>query len=696
MSTLGAHTHSSTSTAVRAEQPGQGTFLAEPSPGVADTGRWRLPVELPVAIVTACVVSLGAQWLVAGLDISMPSFAPLGLLALSGLVLLGGAVLLVSRRRWGRWATPLSWVGLAALGTLPLALLLQNTPFYLHGVSQDQLFRVQYMQRLTESMALADGNYANLPPFYPAGWFWVGGRFANLLDMPAWAAYKPYAILTMAVAAVVAFVLWSRIVRRPVALLAAVLTCLVGLRVAAYEPYSWILAAAMPPVAIIAWRAFANTAAGGRRGVRPLVLVGLFLGVCGAVYTLHFGFFSMTLVVLAAAAVAARCWRDRAERGALAAREVLRVAGRAVGDLATAALVALPVMLLVWTPFLLEVIERGTLPSSAAPKYLPKNGATLPTPMFDFSVTGAICLLGTVWIVLAWRRSGIARALGLLAACCYGWYALSLLALGMRTTLLAFRVEPVLHAALFCAGGIAGLELVRWLAARTTLPRHAPPGAVFAVVTVLALVSLVQTVGSPDGDMDGDSKYEIAYTTYKPNGENPLGGADSDDKDNQHGQQDDGQQQDSEPAPGSYNDELLHALDEMTTGQPSEHVMLTTYYDILAYRPYWGFQLNTVHYANPLAHFQHRRALVESWASANSSAQLLARLKASPYAAPDVFVLRDESDGLHMRLSKGVFPRVHNVASYDVVFEESLFDGPHFQRRDIGPFTVIVRSGGGA
>ncbi|EUA24814.1 arabinofuranosyltransferase AftA domain protein [Mycobacterium xenopi 3993] len=39
----------------------------------------------------------------------------------------------------------------------------------------DQQFRTEYLTRLTDSAALRDMTYQGLPPFYPPGWFWIGG-----------------------------------------------------------------------------------------------------------------------------------------------------------------------------------------------------------------------------------------------------------------------------------------------------------------------------------------------------------------------------------------------------------------------------------------------------------------------------------------------------------------------------------------
>ena len=65
---------------------------------------------------------------------------------------------------------------LSAFSVVTLAMPLGATKLYLFGISVDQQFRTEYLTRLTDTAALRDMTYFGLPPFYPAGWFWIGGR----------------------------------------------------------------------------------------------------------------------------------------------------------------------------------------------------------------------------------------------------------------------------------------------------------------------------------------------------------------------------------------------------------------------------------------------------------------------------------------------------------------------------------------
>lgn len=633
--------------------------------------------ETLLAVAVAAAASVGLQMLLDPINVPDPSFAPVAVLATGGALLLAWLVGLAAWRRWRWWGVPLAWLGLSALGTLAVAMLVPGTRFYLNGISADQHFRTQYLTRLTSSPVLADLNYADLPPYYPAGWFWLGGRFARLMDLDGWEAYRPFAILTMAVGGVLAFTLWSVVVGRRAAVLLAVVTVVAGLRTAAYEPYSWALAACLPPVAAVAWRHLRAAAAGERPGVWPAVGVGCFLGACGAVYTLLLGF---TGVLLAAMGV-----------GALLVERRLAGLWALVVRFAVIGAVAAPITLLVWTPYLRAVLVDGTAGRAAAARFLPEIGALWPVPMLQPSVGGALTLAGTAWIVLRWRGNPVAQALGMVAGGVYVWFGLSTAALALGSTLLAFRFEPLLHAALGCAGALGMIDVLRWVlrslarreadatATTTTEPTEPPAavqpprGSVVALAAVLAagaMLSLVQTAPA-----EYEWARDASLDDYYPTGTTPRG-----DFDRRVG--------------GAWNDDLLEAVDELTAGTPPDRlVILTAHTELLAYRAYFGFQSTLEQYANPLADYPGRRATIESWATSRSPAELAGKLDTCRYRAPTVFVLFRTTRGMQATVTEDTFPAQPNYQARDVMFDEDLFAEPYFRRRDVGMFAVIVRAG---
>lgn len=323
--------------------------------------------ELLPAVVVSAVVSTGIWWVAEKWDAPRQSQVPSALSATAIAVLAAAVVWLVFRARWPRWATPVAWALPGVISTVWLSFALAGSSFYLGGASWDQVSRLQYLTRTADTAALADLNYASLPPFYPAGWFWLGGRFANLTGLEGWQAYQPWAVLTNAVAVAVAFVLWSVLVRRRFALLIAVATAIAGIRGGDFEPYSWTLIATLPAVAVLAHRVFTDAAANRRTSYASIALIGVFLGCAGAIYTLIFVFALLLLLVLALYV-------------ALAHRErTLAMAWRLVRALLLVGAIALPLVLLVWAPYLVAMLRDSPAVSTAL-RFLPAEGAVFRCP----------------------------------------------------------------------------------------------------------------------------------------------------------------------------------------------------------------------------------------------------------------------------------------------------------------------------
>src|SRR4051794_7624621 len=181
-----------------------------------------------------------------------------------------------------------SVVFLSAFSVVTLAMPLGATKLYLFGVSVDQQFRTEYLTRLTDTALPHDMTYLGLPPFYPAGWFWIGGRLAALTGTPAWEMFKPWAIISITIGVAVALVLWLNMIRFELALVVTTATVATTLAYAPAEPYAAILVVLLPPVFVLGWsglRGFDRTG-----GWAAVVGVGLFLGASALFYTLLFGF----------------------------------------------------------------------------------------------------------------------------------------------------------------------------------------------------------------------------------------------------------------------------------------------------------------------------------------------------------------------------------------------------------------------
>ncbi|KQU53963.1 arabinofuranosyltransferase [Rhodococcus sp. Leaf278] len=573
------------------------------------------------------------------------------------------------------WIARLSaWVGLSGFVTVTLGMPLAATKLYLFGISVDQEFRTEYLTRLTDSASLRDMTYADIPPFYPAGWFWVGGRVGNILGMDGWEVFKPYAIGLLAVTSVVAFVLWKALIRSDWAVAVSAVTTALVVAYASPEAYSAVIVLLFAPALLLAWGALhrptgMNVASskseckkgtlipsGGRAGGWGAVLgTGLFLGLAATFYTLYLGLAAFTVVLMALFA------------GVLAYRE--RKAWRALMPIAVkvAAIAAISgvIAATVWLPYLVDFLRGAPSTSGTALHYLPEAGATLPFPMFEFSMSGALCLIGTVWLAVRFSSSRRAQAFGVGVASIYLWTLLSMAVTAAGTTLLSFRLEAVLIVLLGSAGVFGFLEGSHAIyQAINEPPKFRVAAVVVATVGAMAFAQNIPQVLQ--------TEITVAYS----------------DTDG------DGNRADMRPASAvSYYREVDETLTEQTQRPRDETVVLTADTSFLSYYPYFGFQGLTSHYANPLAQFDQRAAAIEQWTELETPDQLIDALNTSQWRAPDAFLFRRGADGYTLRLAEDVYPNDPNVRRYTVTFPEALFEDPRFTVTDIGPFALVVRTG---
>ncbi|MFZ4371776.1 MAG: galactan 5-O-arabinofuranosyltransferase [Mycobacterium sp.] len=627
--------------------------------------------QMAVAAIVAVLVSGVALAAIARVEWpAFPSSNQLHALTTVGQVgcligLLGVGLLWRRGRRW------IARIGAAALlsafAVVTLGMPLGATKLYLFGISVDQQFRTEYLTRLADNSALHDMTYAGLPPFYPPGWFWIGGRVASLTSTPAWEMYKPWAITSIAIAVAVAFVLWSTLIRFEYAVAVTTATAAVTLAYNSTEPYSAIITVLIPPVLVLAWSGLR----GGQRhgGWAAVIGVGVFLGFTATFYTLLLGYTAFALTVMAVLAA---------------------IAQRSVGPLlrlVTIAVIAASIAAITWLPFLLRAARGPLGDTGTAQHYLPGDAAVLTFPMLQFSLLGALCMLGTLWLAWrGWSSAGLgappacggersdpgvgsirAAAIGIGVLAIYAWSLLSMLTTLAGTTLLSFRLQPTLTVLLSAAGVFGFIEIA--LAAATRMSRRVIPVAVaIGVIGAVGFSQDIPHVLRPD--------LNVAYT----------------DTDG------DGQRGDRRP-PGAekYYSQIDAAIREATGKPRDETVVMTADYSFLSYFPYYGFQGLTSHYANPLAQFDKRAAVIESWGTLHSADEFARALDSMPWEPPTVFLMRrggaaGSSNTYTLRLAEDVYPNQPNVRRYTVDLDAKLFAEPHFHVTSIGPFVLAIRN----
>ena len=548
----------------------------------------------------------------------------------------------------------------SAFSVVTLGMPLGATKLYLFGISVDQQFRTEYVTRFTDSAALHDMTYVGLPPFYPPGWFWIGGRIAALTGTPGWETFKPWAITSITIAVAVALVLWWQLIRFEYALIVTTATAAVTLAYSSPEPYSAMITVLLPPVLILTWSGLGGGARSG--GWAAVIGAGIFLGFAATFYNLLLAYSAFTMVLMALLLAASR-WRD----GIKAALDPLV-------RLAVVGVIAAVLAATTWLPFLLRAARDPVSNTGSAFHYLPADGAELTFPMLQFTLLGALCMLGTLWLVVRARSSVRAAGLAVGVLAVYLWSLLSMLATLARTTLLSFRLQPTLTVLLATAGVFGFIEVTLALAARGR--DHAWGRSVLPVATAIGLAGAIAFSQDIPDVLRPD--LTIAYT----------------DTDG-HGQRGDRRPPSSE----KFYPSIDAAITRATGALRDETVVLTADYSFLSYYPYWGFQGLTSHYANPLAQFDKRAAAIKSWSKLKTPDQLIHALDTLPWPPPTVFLMRHggsagATSAYTLRLAEDVYPNQPNVRRYTVVFDATLFADPRFTVTTIGPFVLAIRKPG--
>ena len=540
---------------------------------------------------------------------------------------------------------PLAWLTVVVAYLSPalivicsLGMPLSASKLWLHGIQVDQVFRTQFLTRMTVEGGYADMNYADMPTFYPMGWFWLGGRMANLLGLQGWEAFQPWSLVSLAMACCLLVPVWQRLTGSlPLGTVIALTTTALTLTLAVDEPYSAVIALGVPAAAIMCSRAFH-----GSWGSTVGLLV--FLGISATFYTLFTGAIAVTVVSFVAlvTAIVERSFKP-----------IVRLAVIGFGSLAIAAIA--------WGPYLLAVLRADFPTETAAQHYLPAEGTEVPVPFLAPSIVGLLCLIGIVYLVIRVKNVHI-RTLGWALIGVYLWIVASMVLPLLGTTLLGFRLE-ILVVLIMATAGVLGLaHLYEQYRTREYL------AAVVAVITALAGIFYMQEIPA-----EHQTAIDNAYSDTDGNGERA----------------------DKFPADSAR---YYGEIDEFFQGHNAD-VVMTDEKLFMAYYPYYGFNAFTAHYANPLGQFKQRNEEMTTWAENSwdqTPQEFVDTLENNPWDVPNAMIFRGDiespDDGYKAHLAVDIFPNQPNVRYDAILFDPEVFnDSDLWDVKQIGPFVVAAR-----
>lgn len=529
----------------------------------------------------------------------------------------------------------------AALVACTLALPLGPTRLYLDGVSVDQQFRTQILTHFADTAKLTDANYLDLPAFYPSMWFWFGGRFANLMGMPGWEAFQPFALITLGAAASMLVPVWNRLLSDwprithtfPLAVAIAIVTTIVMLTSTAEEPYAAIVAMGAPAACAMTLRALE-----GRWS--SIIGLGVYMGFTASMYTLYTATMSLVIAIIAFVAVV---------NMGLKMRSVLGVV--------YAGVIAVLIAAVWWLPYLSAL--AGGAPHSGATSlhYLNYSGSMIPLPFFNLSTLGFLCFVGLVgcW---GYRFHRAIFPLGAGVIGLYAWAVLSMLVTSTGTTLLGFRIAPMVTMMLATAGVLTFITLFdRGIS--HYFPRHyrsytRAVATLGIVVMTVAALGYAQSVPAKNAHA-----IDLAYSDTDGYGERA----------------------DRYPAGSASYFAEIDQLIQSHGFVPGSTTVLTDELDFLAFYPYRGWQAMTSHYANPLGQFDLRNDAIEHWSTHGFGE--------TEWGTPDVLVLRGgpEDSSYTYDLAEDIYPNDPNVRFRGI----SLTLPESYSREYVGPFVVLIK-----
>lgn len=622
----------------------------------AISARKTLILTLAAAFAAAVVTTLA--WFVLH-SISLPAFnrsmSTRALSTAGSFIILGATLVccigwLRGKRTWPK--AVMMYVTAPALVITSLAIPLAATRLWLDGIQVDQGFRTQFLSRMAETAANADMNYKDLPTFYPMGWFWAGGRVADLLGIPGWEVFQPWALITLAAGAAMLTPIWQKITGSlPVACTIATVTTAIVLTETPDEPYAAIVAMFFPAAAIIARRALL----GSRNAIIFMVL---YLGLSACFYTL----FTAVAALLVVALAGVECvMQDRNFR--------------VIGRLCVIGVCSMVIALLSWAPYLYNVLFGDYEVKSTANHFLPEEGTAYPLPFLSFSVIGVLSFFGLIFLVVRAVDKEVA-SLGIAAIVCYAWCLASMSATLVGTSLLGFRIE-VLVIEVFATAGVIGVMDACLVGLDYFYPARFSPesirGIMAIVMVVLAGACLAYVEQIP---AENESHIDQAYADTDGFGER----ADR-----------------FPPNAAKYYGEISELI-ESHGHAPNQAVVYTDEINFMAFHPFFGFNAFTSHYANPLGEYDQRNDALSAWSqlSWDHPEELTAAIDGAKWEPPAAFIFRGDVDdpeaGFKTHIAHDIFPNQPNVRYEGIFFNPKAFEGGDWDVEQIGPFAVVVRT----
>ncbi|MEV0581665.1 arabinofuranosyltransferase [Nonomuraea sp. NPDC050310] len=543
------------------------------SPIRADAGRWPDPrwLSVPVWLAATAAGFVLVGWIRPDPFAVRGVLLPLTVLGLLALVLVPAALRLrVSAVACGLFA---GWVA------LDLKTMLYGTPYGFAGLFGDMGRIAAAATRYSVTPWSADAFVEEVPAEYPMLYPWLIGRASALSGVPAWRLVAEAEILTVSGAVVAAFLLWSRLVKPPVALAVAAASL-----VAFGDPRKAFGVVAV--LVVIPW--ILLTFGSPPRGRLPWWSAGAIGGLIVITYQGFLIYGSLGILALAGLT----WWRHDDRRAYLL--RLLKVSG-------VAALVSGVYVV----PYLAATLAGGG--QAVADLYVAPDLVANPFPFLQPTPLGLLQFAGLAGVIGYRRTAWWAQPLLLLIAGAYAYRVLMMARFVADGHTGFFHYTSRLLGPLLVAAGV--------LTVATLLKRHAAREygvAALAVVLLWAGVSYWR-LALPEGVQPWAAKWPSATHFYTARAHH-------------------------EPA---FPAREIRARVEEVRGRGARPRVLSADERLFAYLPWRGFTSVDRTSANTLIRWDERRAELVRLAAVTDPQAFAEASASTAFGAIDVFVLRD-------------------------------------------------------
>jgi galactan 5-O-arabinofuranosyltransferase len=606
----------------------------------ATRGRALPLTELTTVLLAALVTGMAVHAVIAASDFDARSAEARGLgpIWAAGMVLIALAAQLVQHRTADARRSRLVVAVLAgAAAGIVMAPLMAG----LHGTNQppntilggDTAFHTEYVTRFASTWHLEDYTFRGLDAFYPPAWFWIAGRAADLLGVTPWHVVKPFTILTIGAALLLAFGLWRMVLSPAGALSAAIGSSLVLTtqhESINYSTQAWYSThSAFVAVTGVAWTAAALCAlrqGASRRRIAVLGLSGALLALC------YYPLFVLMAFVVAGLALAP-------------------AAGRKDTALRVAALFGLVAVLtaVFWVPLVDAVMEgKAAQGHFVRPDFFEVSlGLNGPAAL-------AILALVAIGLLAVTSSSTASRAVAGVLAGTVLYQLVSVTTL----VLLHNQLQPHRAVAMMWAAFGAAVPV-----AAEGLRGHANPAQMLPAPTRRALGGAVLVVATAGIFLLGSAQgADLAGGPYSVAAHRPLG-----------------------LAQAAATSRFITG----TAGKPPQDLtIVTANHAVLVTQPYFGFLPVKARYAHPQADLPERVQVIRTAAACPDAACTARALAGSRFGPVDALVLTRTPRGYQLTAQEDGFPDILLVT---IDFRPDAFGAAWWARRDFGAYTAFVR-----